>query len=303
MSSVVCFKSSGRLGVTCADNPFGPGVVVTELIPGSVAAAAGLNTADVITAVNSSPVDTHMACIDAIDRAADRVEFMLLRPTRRVSVRKSEGRIGITCSTSRSLCDNGVVVSALEDHSIALQAGLLVGDTVLAINGCVVQGAQNAVDLIDSDADVVEFIVPAVTAEVTLQKTVGTLMGITVANRSDGACGVVVVGLEPTGAAIRHFQLGDVILSINGRLITSHKHAIERMDASNGLCRMTVGEPVKDFLEVSRSVSRSEASKTSDPRRSPDDTAQWFGLGPSDCAGPVFNRHNDSPLAPSNRRW
>ena len=136
---VVVSKRAGRLGVSCTDTPDGnPGAVVSALCDGSVAAHAGLHVGDHIVNVNGIIIGGHRACIEAIDGAADRVAFVLARPTREVYLDKREGRIGITCTTTYG----GVLVSALEEGSLASQCGLFVGDTLLSVNGSLVESVR-----------------------------------------------------------------------------------------------------------------------------------------------------------------
>lgn len=102
--------------------------------------------------------------------------------TRRVVLDKSMGRIGVTLTTPHT--GEGVLVSALEEGSVALEcaskapqthtgrslltptarvlppvltaanygsAGLLVGDTILSINGVLAESHELAVSLIDAE--------------------------------------------------------------------------------------------------------------------------------------------------------
>lgn len=131
-SQVVVFKRAGRLGVSAVDAPNRHGAVISGLCENSVAAAAGLHVGDIVVTVNGHMVGGHRDCIEAIDGAADRVAFVLARPTREVFLDKAQGRIGITCTTDYG---SGVLVSALEEGSLASRCGLFVGDTLLSVNG------------------------------------------------------------------------------------------------------------------------------------------------------------------------
>lgn len=68
-------------------------------------------------------------------------------PTRRVLLDKSVGRIGITLATPHA--GTGCLVSALEDGSLGFDAGLFVGDTLVAVNGALVWDHREAIDRID----------------------------------------------------------------------------------------------------------------------------------------------------------
>ena len=81
-TQVRCFKSQGKLGVSCIDNPTGDGAMVSQLCEGSRAGAAGLKVGDVVSLVNGIPVFGHRECIDAIDREHDLVAFTLSRERR-----------------------------------------------------------------------------------------------------------------------------------------------------------------------------------------------------------------------------
>ena len=64
---------------------------------------------------------------------------LLARPTREVLLDKAQGRIGITCTT---LYGSGVLVSALEEGSLASRCGLFVGDTLLSVNGVLCESVR-----------------------------------------------------------------------------------------------------------------------------------------------------------------
>ena len=85
--------------------------MVTSLVEDSVASNAGLHVGDVVTTVNGVPVHGHQQCVEEIDAAPNEVSFGLLFGTRFISLDKSKGRIGLTCT--RSPIDQGVLVAAL----------------------------------------------------------------------------------------------------------------------------------------------------------------------------------------------
>ena len=317
---IVLCKSNGKLGISCIDNPDGPGVVCSALIEGSVAYHAGLNVGDIITIINGKQVRGHQDAIAAIDRAPDRVAFVLSRAcrfpphpppfalaphlraspsragaTRRVTLDKSRGRIGVTLSSPH--IGSGVQVAALESKSLAFDAGLYVGDTILAVNGWRVTDHSDAVETIDDADHFVELVVIACTRELELRKTRGTKIGITLTDRLDGGAGVVVVGLQPGGAAIRMLELGDTLLSVEGSLVRSHAEAIEMIDSAPERVRMVVGARVADLCAVLDAVSHTSSVET--PRHGYTSPGS-YACGPPACDQPVFTRHQPLHEVQSN---
>lgn len=274
-TQVAVSKRAGRLGVSAVDAPNRQGAIISGLCENSVAAAAGLHVGDVVVTVNGYMVGGHRDCIEAIDGAADRVAFVLARPTREVLLDKAQGRIGITCTT---LYGSGVLVSALEEGSLASRCGLFVGDTLLSVNGVLCESHQEAIELIDAEP-VVRLVVHANTREVQISRRHSggaNGVGLTVADRVDGGAGVVVIGLAPGGLSIRHLRLGDTILAVDGVLVSSHSDAIARIDASDDAFALVLGEPADNLSQILSSVHQSSAA----PARHDDRPCE-----------PVFTRH------------
>ena len=65
---LLCVERVGPMGVTCINNPCGPGALVSALAPGSAAAAAGLLVGDTIVGVGGERVDSHLASRRERDR-------------------------------------------------------------------------------------------------------------------------------------------------------------------------------------------------------------------------------------------
>ena len=74
-------KHEGFVGLTLADNPDGPGVVVVGLAPGSLAIHAGVQLGDVIRSVNHELVDDHASAIRLVDAPVDRLTLVLAAET------------------------------------------------------------------------------------------------------------------------------------------------------------------------------------------------------------------------------
>ncbi len=124
------------------------GAVVSQVIEGSTAEAAGIKTGDVITSVNAQPVKTAAELRNAIGllRAGDQVEISLLREgkTRKLMATITEASETQTADNTpipRGLAgtelvdgEGGVLVKAVDETSLAAQAGLRPNDVIVAVN-------------------------------------------------------------------------------------------------------------------------------------------------------------------------
>ena len=169
---------------------------------------------------------------------------------------KRQGTIGITCVNHPVKGRQGALVSGLVEDSVALQAGLHVGDIITAVNDRPVHGHQDCIELIDQEPDDLSFIVESTqprllttwvsrpdlpccpcTSRHTLSIPIPSLfsgptrlclidkafgrLGITCRNTHDGL-GVEISGLESDSIAPEHGMcVGDTLLSVNGQLCES----------------------------------------------------------------------------------
>lgn len=172
----------GFLGIGYAEAE--DGVLITEVMPESSAAEAGLQPDDVITAVNDEAV-THETIAEVISayQAGDSLTLTVLRDGESEDItltlgerpaeveaveapgRRGHGRdggrgrgmvpmgalnfaerpyLGITLQDG----DNGPVIAAVEEDSPAAEAGLQVDDVILSINDEAVETSQDAVQLV-----------------------------------------------------------------------------------------------------------------------------------------------------------
>lgn len=190
-------------------------------------------------------MDGHRACVEAIDDAGDRVAFVLARPTRAVNLDVGSGRsVGVSCAAATSA--GGAVVSGVEAGSLAAAAGLLVGDTVLSVNGALTRTHEEAAQLIEAASSALELVLAANARPLTIQRKKGHLVGLTVADRSaegEGSVGgVVVIALEQGGLALEAgLQLGDIVLSVDGALVRQHWDAIQILDAAPQSFDLVIG--------------------------------------------------------------
>ena len=156
MTTIIVSKSSGRLGLTCESHPKRKGALVIGLVETSAAAAAGLRVGDLIVSVYHYPVSTSTEFIKHIDQSADVLQLRLACATRKVVLNKAHGRVGLdTCRPPT--CGVGGEVAMVADGSLAADAGVCVGDTVLSVNGKLVRSHAQAIELVDAE-DIVELV-------------------------------------------------------------------------------------------------------------------------------------------------
>jgi len=124
------------------------GAVVSQVLEGSTAEAAGIRTGDIITSVNSQPVKSAAELRNTIGllRAGEQVEINLLRegkPRKLMTTitETSETETASSGQIHRGLAgaelvdgDGGVLVKSVEESSLAAQAGLRANDLIVAVN-------------------------------------------------------------------------------------------------------------------------------------------------------------------------
>jgi serine protease Do/serine protease DegQ len=124
------------------------GAVVSQVLEGSTAEAAGIKTGDIITSVNGQPVRSAAELRNTIGllRAGEQVEINLLRegkPRKLMATitETSETETADSGQIHRSLAgteladgDGGVLVKSVEETSLAAQAGLRANDLIVAVN-------------------------------------------------------------------------------------------------------------------------------------------------------------------------
>jgi serine protease Do/serine protease DegQ len=145
----------GRLGVAMQDVPAGTGATLTEVQPGSPAAAAGLRKGDVITALNGRPVRgaAELRARLGVVPAGETVELRVQRgkEIRTVKARIAEIETGRASGAQmlpelagaalaevarRGLTgtDRAVLVTAVQGGSPAFHHGLRAGDLIVSVN-------------------------------------------------------------------------------------------------------------------------------------------------------------------------
>jgi serine protease Do/serine protease DegQ len=145
----------GRLGVAMQDVPAGTGATLTEVQPGSPAAAAGLRKGDVITALNGRPVRgaAELRARLGVVPAGETVELRVQRgkEIRTVKARIAEIEAGRASGAQmlpelagaalaevarRGLpgSDRAVLVTSVQGGSPAFHHGLRAGDLIVSVN-------------------------------------------------------------------------------------------------------------------------------------------------------------------------
>jgi S1-C subfamily serine protease len=174
VSVVILLLALSALGIVGAQDDARPflgvgiepnesGAQITEVMPDSPAATAGLQIGDIITALDGKDV-TAETLADAIQSHAvgDNVQLNILRDGETLELNAAlaahadeqtfQGRpvfserpyLGVTLEES----DNQVVIREVAPQSPAAEAGLQAGDVIVSINSTDVTTSQDAVDLI-----------------------------------------------------------------------------------------------------------------------------------------------------------
>jgi serine protease Do len=153
----------------------GEGALVSSVVPGAPAAAAGIRPGDVIVKVDNTAVKTAADVIAAVSRhqIGDKAEVEIWREgqrrTQTVQVgaldpapkTEDQGRLGVGVqslneSVSRQLglppSLRGVVITDVLPGSPAAEAGLTPGDVVLDVNGKQVRTAEEFVEIVKGAA-------------------------------------------------------------------------------------------------------------------------------------------------------
>jgi S1-C subfamily serine protease len=168
---VVALSALGLVGAQDDPHPFlgvgiepdQAGALISQIMPNSPAASAGLQVGDIITAVNGSDVtaESLASTIQALT-VGDNVKLNVLRdgetldlqaalaarPEESTAVRPFESQpyLGVTLEDG----DNGVVIREVAPQSPAADAGLQADDVIVSINGTAVTTREEAVTAIQA---------------------------------------------------------------------------------------------------------------------------------------------------------
>jgi len=155
-----------------------------------------------------------------------------------VRLDKSKGEVGICVSNSERVLASGkrrvgVVLIGVAKHSIAAQAGLQVGDVIMAVNDKQVDSHQDAIREVDASS-VLQLKVWGLAPSRTIKlfRHGGLKFGVSVADNEVGP-GVMLSALDNKGIFFRQgLRVGDVVLSINDQVLDNHEAAVSAIDQS-----------------------------------------------------------------------
>ena len=168
----------GRLGVIvqdltpdlagALDIDVSSGALISQVLPDSAAADAGLREGDVVTAVNGRSIDSagDLRNVIGLSRAGEKVELEYLRDGDRlvqeVMIREVEAEISFTDPASKYLegatlgesseDETGVVVLKVEPGSGAWRSGLREQDVILSINRVRIQSLEDVENAVARNA-------------------------------------------------------------------------------------------------------------------------------------------------------
>ena len=227
----------GKVGMRFNEYKGGQGVILTRIEEGSASASSTLLVGDVITQIDGIEITSPLIAQDTIGCAKPGASLFItaLGGTREVSLDKREGDCGMTCSAA-SYVKRGVLLKRIAKGSLADVAKLYPGDTIVSVNGTLVNHHTEAVAAIDQVADMVKIVVLGESQEVEILPKTATnkaALGITLTSHeapTDGV-GVRVQSVVADGrAAAAGLTAGDTLLAVDGVLCTDHQQAIKMLD-------------------------------------------------------------------------
>ena len=161
--------------------------------------------------------------------------ILALGGTREVCLDKRAGDCGMTCSAAKHV-NRGVLLKRIQKGSLADKAKLYPGDTIISVNGTLVNHHSEAVKAIDKIKDIVKVVVLGESQELSIapkSETNKAPLGVTLSNHDsvqDGA-GVKILTVVADGrGAAAGLTAGNTLLSVNGVLCTDHEQAILMLD-------------------------------------------------------------------------
>ena len=146
-------RDAGKLGVTfrsCAQEA-GGNVVISGLEAGGAAANSELLVGDVVFAIDGVPVSKAEEAVRLCGAARPGASIFITAAggTREVTIDKRQGDCGMTCAGA-GFITRGVLLKRIAKGSLADRANLYCGDTILSVNGKLVNHHSECVKAIDA---------------------------------------------------------------------------------------------------------------------------------------------------------
>lgn len=164
ITELVLRPQARHLGVTLSNHPLG--VLINQINDNDMAYKGGLRAGDVLVAVNGTQVKSHFQAAELMfakqldpnleinvayhtAAVADREIIRRRKPTEFVAidlvVGGRQGHVGLTLSNHPL----GVLITAVDPHDLAYQAGIRTNDVLVTLNGYAVTHHADAVALIN----------------------------------------------------------------------------------------------------------------------------------------------------------
>ena len=127
------------------------GVIVSGIDLAGQAAKNGMLVGDVIHAIEGISISTHQEALKILDTAQHSRALTITAPgsSRAVTLDKRRGDLGMTCSAVTH-SSRGVLLKRIAKGSLADQAELYCGDTIISVNEQLVHTHSEAVALMNS---------------------------------------------------------------------------------------------------------------------------------------------------------
>jgi S1-C subfamily serine protease len=229
------------IGIDLGSSPGLPCVTVMGIVSDK-AHAAGLLTGDVVVQLNNTTLRNAAVARRTFAAANGTLVLKLLSWNRQIKLQKREGKAGLVCVSPGA--GPGVLVSALLAGGSGEEAGLRIGDRLLAVNGVMLSSDHDRVsEMIRTAGQSVQLVVSGFSLSVNVRKDADGLLGLRFVDgpAPRGKQGAVVAEVRPrsTGreAGIRS---GDLVVAVDGSLVADGNDATAKVAASARALNLTV---------------------------------------------------------------
>jgi len=233
-----------KLGIEIGSSSDFPCVVVLRL--NGDLGTSGIYPGDCILAVNNTVVRTSVIAARVLGGDESELTLRLLGWNREVKMAKHAGMAGLVCC--RPTNGPGMILSSVTKESPAAEAGLHVGDRILAVNNEVILSNDHeaaAKRIISATSDV-RLTVVGVSVELLVRKDTNGRLGVIFSSATvpRGMQGAAISEAVPRGEAARGgVRVGDVLISVDDQVVTDGEHAMVLFKASARAMRIVIWRP------------------------------------------------------------